>query len=215
MISSTMPSPWPPCSSSMKMPGQPSSQSSFQASSSYLPASASSRTRSNLKRLASRSCAVRLMACWSSVKSKFISPLSAQLRQAEDALGDDVLEDLGRAALDRVGSRAQHPIGPGRVPVSALLAEDVDRELGERLVDLAPLPLRQRALRAGHARLHDRGEAAPGVQAQQLHLDRQLREALADDRVLVGAALVGQLLELLERHAHARRRGRAEPGALV
>src|SRR3954453_6440753 len=216
MISSTTPSPWPPCSSSMKMPGQPSSQSSFQAPSSYSPASASSRTRSNLKRSASRSWAVRLMACWSSVKSKFIAcSLLAQLRQAEHALGDDVLEDLGRAALDRVGARAQHPIGPGRVPVSALLAEDVDCELGERLVDLAPLPLQQRALRAGHARLHDRGEAAPGVQAQQLHLDRQLREALADDRVLVGAALVGQLLELLERHAHARRRGRAEPGALV
>src|SRR3954454_9613019 len=161
MISSTTPRPWPPYSSSMKMPGQPSSQSCFQASSSYLPASSRSRTRSNLKRLASRSCAVRLMACWSSVKSKFISPLSAQLRQSEDALGDDVLEDLAPAALDRVGTRAQRPVGPGRVPVGALLAENVDGELGERLVDLAPLPLGQRALRSGHAVLHDRGQAAP------------------------------------------------------
>src|SRR4051794_22769140 len=166
ITSSTMPRPWPPYSSSMKMPGQPSSPSSFQASSSYVPASASSRTRSNLKRSASRSCAVRLMACWSSVKSKFIG--SPELRQAEHALGDDVLEDLRRAALDRVGARAQHPVGPGRVPVGALLTEDVDGQLGQRLVDLAPLPLRQRALRARHPVLHDRGEAAPGVQAQQL-----------------------------------------------
>src|SRR4051794_31940301 len=170
MISSTMPRPWPPCSSSMKMPGQPSSQSSSQAPWSYSPASASSRTRSNLKRSASRSCAVRLMACWSSVKSKFNA--LPQLGEAEHALGDDVLEDLGGATLDRVGARAQHPIGPRRVPVRALLAEDVDRELGERLVDLAPLPLRQRALRAGNALLHDRGQAAPGVEAQQLDLDR-------------------------------------------
>ena len=56
----------------MKMPAQPSSHISFQASSSYAPASASSRTRSGLKRAASSSFAVRLIACWSSVKSKFM-----------------------------------------------------------------------------------------------------------------------------------------------
>src|ERR671914_2258338 len=146
MISSTVPSPWPPCSSPMKMPGQPSSQSSRQVASSYLPASASSRTRSILKRSPSSSLAVRLIACWSSEKSKFtFAPLS-QLRQAEHSLGDDVLEDLGSAALDRVGARAQQPVGPGRLPVGALLAENVDRDLRERLVDLTPLPLRQRAL---------------------------------------------------------------------
>src|SRR5918999_752566 len=71
MICSTVPSPWPPCSSPMKMPGQPSSQSSRQVASSYWPASASSRTRSIMKRSASSSFAVRLIACWSSEKSKF------------------------------------------------------------------------------------------------------------------------------------------------
>src|SRR6266540_2858821 len=134
-----MPSPWPPFSSSMKMPAQPSSHISFQASSSYRPDSASSRTRSGLKRAASISLAVRLIACWSSVKSKFI-PLP-QLRQAEHALGDDVLEDLGRAALDRIGPRAEQLVGPRRVPGSPVLAEDVHGKLGQRLVDLAPLPL--------------------------------------------------------------------------
>src|SRR3954454_964466 len=117
-----MPSPWPPCSSSMKMPAQPSTDSSFQASSSYAPASASSRIRSGLKRAASSSFAVRLMACWSSVKSKFMA--LPQLRQAEHALGDDVLEDLGRATLDRVGARAQQPVGPVGVPGGPVLAQD-------------------------------------------------------------------------------------------
>src|SRR5215210_5455573 len=170
ITSSTMPSPWPPRSSSMKIPAQPSSDISFQAPSSYLPASASSRTRSGLKLAASSSFAVRLIACWSSVKSKFIR--LPQLRQAEHPLGDDVLEDLGGAALDRVRARAQQAVGPGRLPVGAVLAEDVDGQLGERLVDLAPLPLRQGALRTGHATLHDLGEPAPGVEAQELHLDR-------------------------------------------
>src|SRR5215207_1235085 len=141
ITSSTMPRPWPPWSSSMKMPAQPSSDISFQASSSWLPASASSRTRSGLKRAASRSLAVRLIACWSSVKSKFMG--LPQLRQAEHPLGDDVLEDLGGAALDRVRAGAQQAVGPGRVPRSAVLTEDVHGQLGERLVDLTPLPLRQ------------------------------------------------------------------------
>jgi hypothetical protein len=72
MINSTAPRPWPPCSSPMKIPAQPSSQISFQASWSYSSASASSRTCSVVKRALSRSLAVRLIACWSSEKSKFI-----------------------------------------------------------------------------------------------------------------------------------------------
>src|SRR5215210_127434 len=185
----------------MKIPAQPSSAISFQAPSSYLPDSASSRTRSGLKRAASISFAVRLIACWSSVKSKFIR--LPQLRQAEHALGDDVLEDLGGAALNRVRERAQQAVGPGRITGRAVLAEDVHGQLGERLVDLAPLPLRQRALGARHAALHDVGEPAPGVQAQQLDLDGELCDALADQRVIGHAALVRELLEVLERHPHA------------
>src|SRR5918996_3688244 len=216
MMSSTVPSPWPPCSSPMKMPGQPSSQSSFQVASSYFPASASSRTRSILKRSASSSFAVRLMACWSSEKSKFTIALPlSQLRQAEHPLGDDVLEDLGGAALDRVRPRAQQPVGPWRLPVRPLLAEDLDGELGQRLVDLAPLPLRERALRPGHAALHDLREATPGVQPQQLDLDRQLGQLLADHRLLVRAALGRELLQLLERDPDPGGRRGAEPGALV
>src|SRR3954471_19458324 len=172
-----MPSPWPPWASSMKKPAEPTSPPSCQASSSYFSASASSRIRSGLKRAASISFAVRLIACWSSVKSKFICGLP-QLRQAEHALGDDVLEDLGGAALDRVRARAEQPVGPRVVPLGGVLAEDVGGQLGQRLVDLAPLPLRQRALRARHAALHDLGEPPPRVEPQQLNLDGELRDPL-------------------------------------
>src|SRR3954452_19974038 len=133
----------------MKMPGQPSSDTSFQASSPYVFNSASSRSRSSLKRLASRSRAVSLMALWSSVKSKFISlELLAHPRKAEHPLGDDVLQDLRRAALDRVRAGAQEAVGPVGVEDRALVAADVHRELGERLIGLRPLQLRQRPLRA-------------------------------------------------------------------
>src|SRR5215204_3167696 len=201
ITSSTTPSPWPPCASSTKIPAQPSSDISFQESSSYVPDSASSRTRSGLKRAASSSLAVRLIACWSSVKSKFMA--LPQLRQAEHALGDDVLEDLGGAALDRVRAGAQETVGPGRVPGRAVLAEDVDRQLRERLVDLAPLPLRQRPLGTRHAALHDLGQPAPRVQPQQLHLDGELGDALPDQRVVGHATLAGQLLEVVEGDPHA------------
>src|SRR3954447_6105933 len=110
----------------MKMPGQPSSETSVHASSPYVFASASSRRRSSLKRLASRSRAVSLIALWSSVKSKFIRALLLpHPRQAEHALGDDVLQDLRRAALDRVRACAQEAIGPVGVENGPLVAADV------------------------------------------------------------------------------------------
>jgi hypothetical protein len=50
----------------MKIPGQPSSAICPHSASSYSPFSASSRTFSSLKRLARKSRAVDLIACWSS-----------------------------------------------------------------------------------------------------------------------------------------------------
>src|SRR4051812_42985701 len=140
----------------MKIPGQPSSETSAQASSAYAFDSASSRSRSSLKRFASRSRAVSLIALWSSVKSKFIRVLLLpHPRQTEHPLGDDVLQDLRRAALDRVGARTQEAVGPVGVEDRPLVAADVHGELGQRLVRLRPLQLRQRALRSGLAPLHD------------------------------------------------------------
>src|SRR4029078_2389629 len=73
----------------------------------------------------------------------------------------------------------------------------------------------QRALRARHAVLHDLGEPAPRVEPQQLDLDRDLPDPLADDRLVRTAALAGEVLQLLERDAHAGRRGGPEARALV
>src|SRR3954447_21740011 len=161
MTSSITPKPWPPCSSAMKMPAHPSSETSPQASLAYCFASASSRSRSSLKRFASRSRAVSLIALWSSVKSKFtLRALLSHPRQAEHALGDDVLQDLRRAALDRVGARTQEPVGPVGVEDRTLVAANVHRELRQCLVRLRPLQLRHRALRARLTALHDLCQAS-------------------------------------------------------
>ena len=69
----------------------------------------------------------------------------------EHALGDDVLEDLGRAALDRVRAGAQEAIRPRPLGELRARAGHVHRQLGHRLVDLGPLPLAERALRARRA----------------------------------------------------------------
>src|SRR4051795_3934488 len=196
----------------MKMPGQPSSDTSFQASSAYIFDSASSRSRSSLKRFASRSRAVSLIALWSSVKSKFIA--LPHPRQAENALGDDVLQDLRRAALDRVRACTQEAIGPVGVEDRALVAADVHRELGQRLVGLRPLQLRQRALRARLAALHDLGQAARCGVAQRLGVDVEIGDLLADDRVLVDAALAREIHQLAKRDLDADRSRAAQAGAL-
>src|SRR4051794_351898 len=198
----------------MKMPGQPSSHISPQMLSSYSPASASSRSFSALKRALRNSRAVDLIACWSSVKSKFMSRL-AQPGQAEHALGDDVLEDLGRAALDRVRAGAQEAVGPLVVHDRRVGAHDLHRQLGERLVGVGPPPLDERALGAGDAGLHLLGQAARGGQPQALGLDVELGDLLADDGVLVHAALARQLHQLAEGDLELDRRAEAEPRALV
>src|ERR687886_714098 len=68
---------------------------------------------------------------------------SSQPRQPEHPLGDDVAQDLGGAALDRVGAGAQEAIGPLVVLQLGPGPGDVHGELGERLVDLRPVPLPQ------------------------------------------------------------------------
>src|SRR5207248_1699049 len=99
---------------------------------------------------------------WSLGRSPFVKgearlilwPL-AHPRQAEHALGDDVFQDLRRAALDRVRARTQEAVGPVGVEHRPLVAANVHRELRQRLVRLRPLQLRQRALGTGLAALHD------------------------------------------------------------
>src|SRR6185295_4908205 len=112
--SSIVPSSCPPYFSETIRPGQLRAlisrhMSSLKASSD----SASSRIRSDLRRAARNSLAASWSIRCSSVRSKFIqSPPLAQLGKAEHALGDDVLEDVRRAALDRIGTGAQELVLP-------------------------------------------------------------------------------------------------------
>src|SRR3712207_7082379 len=70
-------------------------------------------------------------------------------RQAEHALGEDVLQDLRGAALDRVAAGAQQLVAPRRAGGERLGAHDVGRQLRQLLVRVRPQPLRQRALGPG------------------------------------------------------------------
>src|SRR3954466_11945243 len=95
------------------MPGQPSPASPRHSASPYSRASAASRTFAHGERAARSSRATSLISFWSGLRSKSMTVLlSARLREAEHALGDDVLEHLGRAALDRVPARAKELVGP-------------------------------------------------------------------------------------------------------
>src|SRR5207247_8094465 len=74
--------------------------------------------------------------------------------EAEDALGDDVQLDLGRAALDRVAAgakpvarRAQLVVAEaGAFPPEALWPEHLDHERAPPLVQLRPVVLEDRRL---------------------------------------------------------------------
>src|SRR5437762_13789894 len=163
-----MPNPWPPCSSATKMPGQPSKTNSSHCASvnPWSSSVARRRTSSSGNRDASRSRAESLIARCSSLKSKFTR--SPEPGQPEHALGDDVLEDLGRAALDRVRPRPEEAVGPRLLVELGTFAGDVDGQLGQRLVDLGRVPLPERALGPGPAVLHLRGQAPVGVELEHL-----------------------------------------------
>src|SRR3954466_3324842 len=94
-------------------------------------------------------------------------------------------------------------------------AAKLERELGQRLVDVRPLPLAERALRAGHARAHDRAQPPQRVQPQDLRLDVELRQPVADDRVLGRPVLarLGEQLGQCDLHADLQPEG--ERRALV
>src|SRR3972149_1966866 len=107
---STNPSPIPPYSSGEIRPSQPCSASLAQRAGS-MASGPSIKVRTftdghsfsrNLRAvLRSRSC--------SSLKPKF---MALPFRQAEHALANDVLHDLGGAALDGVGERAEEAVLP-------------------------------------------------------------------------------------------------------
>ena len=141
---------------------------------------------------------------------------SRAARQAEHALGDDVLEHLGGAALDRVAARAQELVAPVGAGGQGLRADDVDGELGQALVGVRPQPLDERALGPGLPVAFGVRQPLPGQQPQRLRADVQLGERVGDHAaVLEQAALGGERDRVVEQLAQPDLQCEAEPGALV
>src|SRR5882672_486886 len=143
---STMPSPLPPYDSGSERPCQPSWAISFHIVS-LSPRGSSHRRRT----VAGLQCSSRnaraefFRSCWSELNEKSMgSGLQAVganfLRQAEHALSDDVLLDLGRARVNRSRARPEERGREGAglagrgVDLLELLARD--HELAERPEDL-------------------------------------------------------------------------------
>src|SRR6476469_3636028 len=112
---------------------------------------------------------------------------SATFREAEDALGDDVPQNLGRAGLDRVAAAAQLLVVPPAVVEDALRAEQLAAELRHALVLLRPAQLDRGAFRSGNAGALQRCERAVVRVAERLQLDPLICGSLPERRVAVHA----------------------------
>src|SRR5262252_8090093 len=190
MAVSTMPSPLPPYASGRERPCQPSWAISFHIDSlSPRGSSHKRRTVAGLQCSSRKARAEFFSNCWSELNEKSMaSGLQAVgahfLGQAEHALPDDVLLDLGRARVDRAGARPQERgreraglAGRG-VDLLELIARDhqlaeraeyLDRQLVVTLLELGVRELRDR--RRGPRRvtlLECREDAERGV---ALHLE--------------------------------------------
>src|SRR5882724_587149 len=143
---STMPSPLPPWASGRESPSQPSWAISFHmVSLSPRGSSHRSRTAAGLQCSSRNARAEFFSNCWSELNEKSMAsglqPVGAHFfRQAEHALADDVLLDLGRARVDRAGARPEERgreragLAGGRVDLLELFARD--HELPEGAEDL-------------------------------------------------------------------------------
>ncbi len=120
--SSIPPSPCPPCSSLSAIPGQPSSHSSRPqrlVGAARLGVLAHALgPRPLCEQLTRGALDLALVVGEAEVHVRSLRR-GLQPRQSQDALGDDVLEHLGRASLDRVAARAQLLIAPARCRPSA------------------------------------------------------------------------------------------------
>src|SRR5262245_57361420 len=139
--------------------------------------------------------------------------------QAQHALGDHVPLHLGRTRVDRRGACPEVLVLPparverafGAAGERGVRAMELDREVLETLVGLAPDELQVRALGARLPLPHHLGHLLVDEEADDLRLDEALREALAP------AAIAGRARLTRERHhvAHLARdprvRSRSEP----
>src|SRR6516165_3618544 len=146
MAVSTMPSALPPYASGSESPCQPSCAISFHIDSlSPRGSSHRRRTMAGLQCSSRNERAAFFSNCWSELNEKsMVSGLQAVgahfLRQAEHALSDDVLLDLGRSRVDRARARPEKRGREGAglagrgIDLLELLAGD--HQLAERAEDL-------------------------------------------------------------------------------
>src|SRR5881628_3946137 len=219
-----MPSPLPPYASGSASPSQPSWAISFHIVS-LSPRGSSHRRRT----VAGLQCSSRnaraefFRSCWSELNEKSMaSDLQAVgahfLRQAEHALADDVLLDLGRPGVDRAGARPEEGgregpgLAGGGVDLLELFARD--HQLPEGPEDLERELVVAR-LELGIRQFGDRGRSARRVALLEGREDAQRRVALdfeirvdpaqaradgsiLDERPAVPLQLLRRLHELVE-----------------
>src|SRR5262249_58987380 len=114
-------------------------------------------------------------------------PGTRLLRHAEAALGDDVLLDLRRAAADDEAEREHVVERPDAAVADALVvpaeravgAEDLQRRLGEVVVQLGRDELVDRGRDAGTAAADRVGELAVRLELHRLDADGERGEPLA------------------------------------
>src|SRR5262245_17162703 len=146
MAVSTMPSALPPYASGRERPCQPSWAISFHIDS-LSPRGSSHRRRTvaGLQCSSRKARAEFFSNCWSELNEKSMASCLQAVgahffRQAEHALSDYVLLDLGRSRVDRARARPQERgregagLAAGRIDLLELLA--CDHELAERAEDL-------------------------------------------------------------------------------
>src|SRR2546425_11237034 len=144
------------------------------------------------------------------------------------SLGDDVLLDLRRPALDGVGARAKEGVLPDAAvdgPVRALpelrvRALELHREFLKSLVRLHPDHLPRRRLGARHLAAEQLRDRPGAGEAQALGVDPEPGELLAPQGVLRDHAPVllhppRQLDHAIERDPEARLQAEAEREPLV
>src|SRR6266478_9464418 len=182
-----MPSPLPPYASGRESPSHPSWAISFHIDSlSPRGSSHSRRTVAGLQCSSRNARAEFFNSCWSELNEKSMaSGLQAVgahfFRQAEHALSDDVLLDLGRARVDRPRARPEERGREGagltgrRVHFLELFARDY--ELAERAEDLEG-ELIVALLELGIRKLGDRRRGARRVTLLKSREHQQRRVAL-------------------------------------
>src|SRR5437660_8400374 len=157
-----------------------------------------------------------------------VTRVSLTLRQPEHPLADDVLLDLGRAALDRVGARPEEGILPhavvdgdvGAPSQQGVRPLDLHGQLLQALVRLDPAHLARGGLGSRQLAAQQLRDRARARIFQGLGVDPERRELLPHDRVLGGRAAVllhplGHVDERLQRDAQPYLETEAEGEPLV